>query len=76
MLPEMLPQQIPAYHDRSLRIRGVDVALRIFTKDGQFVFQTSRPLSHGEKIVFASYMKNEGFLDDPISGDFADQITV
>lgn len=65
-----LPQNQDVPHfDRSLRISGVDVLLRVFPLNGQFMFQTSRVISDKEKDVFIQYMKNEGFLDNPITGE-------
>ena len=75
MRPDMIPSTSPViYFDRTLKIRGVDVYLRVFPTANTFTFNTSRTLSPAEKVSFAQYMQNEGFLDDPASGNFSDQI--
>lgn len=68
MRPDMLPQPALVYFDRALTIRGVDIALRVFPAANTFTFNSSRVLTPQEKVAFAQYMRNEGFLDDPSPG--------
>lgn len=68
MRPDMLPQQQVVYFDRALTIRGVDITLRVFPAANTFTFNSSRVLTPQEKVAFAQYMRNEGFLDDPSPG--------
>lgn len=68
MRPDMIPQPALVYFDKQLKIRGVDIVLRVFPATNAFVFSSSRELNVGEKVAFANYMRNEGFLDDPIAG--------
>lgn len=74
MLPELPPQTPPQYFDRTLRIKGVDISLRVFPFENKFVFQTQQPLSEGEKAMFSRYLQNEGFLDNPITGAAPQQV--
>lgn len=42
--------------------------LRVFPAVNTFTFNSSRVLTPQEKVAFAQYMRNEGFLDDPSPG--------
>lgn len=73
MLP--LPPSLPHF-DHRLRIRGVEVALRVFPTVSQFIFNTDKKISPVEKEYLAHYMQFEGFLDNPVTGEMADIINL
>jgi hypothetical protein len=65
MFPQ--PPEAQVYFDRTLTIRGVNIALRVFPTANTFTFSASRNLTMAEKASFANYMRAEGFMDDPSS---------
>lgn len=67
----MLNHPTGQFIDSTLQIRGVGISLRFFPGNNAFAFSTSRPLSEREKHIFVNYMKLEGFLDNPLTGDSA-----
>lgn len=72
---DTFPQTPPLDHfDRELTIRGVQLALRVFPMSNTFVFQTNRPVSDKEKAFFVNYLKAEGFLDNPTTGEEAQSV--
>ena len=77
MMPEempMPPQFPPQYFDHSLRICGVNVLLRIFPLNNSYVFQTDRELSKAEFTYFKNYLRREGYFDNPITGQIAQDV--
>lgn len=64
----------PPYFEHKLKIRGVGVALRVFPMVSQFMFQTNRKISEEERAYVANYLQQEGFLDNPITGEVADTL--
>lgn len=76
MLHNMAPQLVPMYFDRQLTLRGVQLMLRVFPMDNSFTLSSSRPLTPPEQQSFVKYMKDEGFFDNPITGDESHEVTI
>ena len=49
--------------------------LRVFTNN-TFAFSAGRSLSETEKQMILRYLKEEGFLDNPITGESATDATL
>lgn len=76
MLPYMAPQLVPTYFDRQLTLRGVNLILRVFPLNNAFTLSSSRPLSPSEQQLYVKYMKDEGFFDNPITGDESQEVSL
>jgi hypothetical protein len=72
----MAPIPAPVYFDHQLTLRGVPLALRVFPGNNVFTLSSGRPLKPAEQQAFVKYLKDEGFFDNPMTGDETDQVTI
>ena len=75
MLPNMAPPLVPQYFDHQLTIRGVQLAIRVFPMNNSFTLSSTRPLTEKERVTYVRYMKNEGFFDNPVTGDETSEVS-
>jgi hypothetical protein len=60
--------QVP-FIEYNLNVMKLPVVLRVVPSQNHFCFHTPRELTEQEKQVITGYLRQEGFLDNPYTGE-------